>query len=63
MSPLLFLAIIVAIVGFVLLLRPETFWRPFQKEKDEVLSNVMGAFLRLIGIGALFLSVLLAQLI
>lgn len=63
MSPLLFLAIIVAIVGFVLLLRPETFWRPFQKEKDAVLSNVMGAFLRLIGIGVLFLSVLLAQLI
>lgn len=63
MSPLLFLAIIVAIVGFVLLLRPEIFWRILQKEKDNALSNVMGAFLRLIGIGVLFLSVFLAQLV
>ena len=63
MNLLLILAILVAIVGFVLLLRPETLWRPFQKEKDAVLSNVMGAFLRLIGIGVLFLSVFLAQLV
>lgn len=63
MNLLLILAILVALVGFVLLLRPETLWRPFQKEKDAVLSNVMGAFLRLIGIGVLFLSVFLAQLV
>lgn len=63
MSPILIAAIFVALVGFVLLLRPETLWRPFQKDKDAKLSKVLGAFLRLVGIGALALSVLIAQLV
>lgn len=62
MNLLLILAILVAVVGFVLLLRPETLWRPFQKEKDAVLSSAMGALLRLVGIGVLFLAALIAQL-
>ena len=62
MSLLLIVAIFVAVIGFGLLLVPERLWRPFRKDPDAVLSSAMGALLRLVGIGLLFLAALIAQL-
>lgn len=59
MSPLLILAIVVALLGFLLLLRPELLWKHFRK--DQALQNMTAALLRLIGIGVLALSVVIAQ--
>lgn len=61
MSVLLILAILVALFGFVLLLKPQPIWKLVQKEKE--LSGVWEAFLRLVGIGLLALSVLIAQMV
>ena len=61
MSPLLVLAVVVALLGFVLLLKPELLWRRFQKDKEAALPGAFAALLRLVGIGVLFLSVVIAQ--
>ncbi len=60
MSPLLILALLVALLGFVLLLKPELIWRRFQKGKEAALPGTYAALMRLAGIGALFLSAALA---
>ncbi len=57
----LILAFAVALLGFVLLLRPEPLWRCLRKNKDDAISSAMAALLRLCGIGCLALSVALAQ--
>ena len=54
-------AFAVALLGFVLLLRPEPLWRCVCKDKE--LSGAMAALLRLCGIGCLVLSVVMAQLV
>ena len=59
MNFFLIAAIAVALLGFVLLLEPKVLWKLVQKEK--ALSTGMAALLRLIGIGVLLLSVLLAE--
>lgn len=63
MSPLLLVAIVVALLGFVLLLKPELLWKRFQKNADASLPNTLAAFLRLVGIGVLALSVVVANLV
>ena len=59
MSPLLLLAIAVALVGFVLLLKPELLWKRVRKEQP--LESTFAALLRLVGIAVLAFSVLIAR--
>ena len=63
MSLLLTLAILVALLGFMLLLKPQPIWKLFQKDNEAVLSNVLEAALRLLGIGLLAFSVVIAQMV
>ena len=61
MTVLLIIGVIVALLGFVLLLRPEPLWRLVCKDKE--LTGPMAALLRLVGIGVLFLSVAIVQMV
>lgn len=63
MNGLLMLAVFVALLGFVLLLKPELIWNKIQKEKDGQLSAGFAALLRLGGIGVLVLSVVIADMV
>ncbi len=64
MSFWLFLAVVVALVGFLLLLKPEVLWlRLHRKQERPAMSNAVAALLRLVGIGVLFLSVILARMV
>lgn len=57
----LILGILVAIFGFVLILKADLVWRLIQKKKE--LTGPVAAFLRLLGVGALFLSVAIVQMV
>ena len=57
------LGIVIALVGFVLLLKPEIIWRRFQKEEGATLSGPTAAFLRLVGIAVLILSATVVQMV
>lgn len=59
MNPLLVFAFVLAALGFLLLLRPETLWNRLNREK--ALSGALAALLRLCGIGCMVLSVTVAQ--
>ncbi len=59
MSPLLLLAVAVALLGFVLLLKPELLWK--RVRRDQELTGAFAALLRLVGIAVLALSVLIAR--
>ncbi len=63
MSGLLILAIFVALLGFILLLKPELIWNRVQKDKETQLSAGFAALLRLVGIGVLVLSVVIADMV
>ena len=64
MSFWLFLAVVVALVGFLLLLKPEVLWlRLHRKQERPAMSNAVAALLRLVGIGVLFLSVILTRMV
>ena len=60
----LILAIAVALMGFLLLLKPEVLWLRLHRDQERpAMSNAVAALLRLVGIGVLFLSVLLARMV
>ena len=64
MSFWLFLAVVVALVGFLLLLKPEVLWLWLhRKQEGPAMSSAVAALLRLVGIGVLFLSVILARMV
>ena len=61
MTVALVVGVIVALFGFVLILKPEPIWHLVQKDKE--LTGPMAALLRLVGIGMLFLSVAIVQMV